>query len=635
MVPDGQVYDIAVISEARFRKLTGTASLQELGFRLDPGTRFEDIRYALTDRLTPYGIRSLLSRKDQTSFAMVEDEKSELTTTGTILPIIFLSISVFMLYVVLQKMIDRDRSLIGTMKAFGMQDRELLSAYLLEGAAIGLGGALLGGLTAGGVGRFMFGMYVDFFNLPDTVYHDYLRTRLAGAGISLAVSLAAVLLGVREVLHITPAMAMRAQSPDAAEAFFFRLPGPFRWLAGLFGHLSGRQGRRMPAPAVSGRAQGEKQRSGGGFVTKMGLRSLLRNPFRDFLIMLSVAFPFAMSSVLLSYGPLIDEMLEIEFQEVEAYDILASLDGFVTPERAEAAGRELPGVREAEGAARLSVELFHDGQQEFAILSGREGDTELWRIRDNEGIFLQPPSDGLLLNARISKKLHAVQGDIIEVIIPGLAPNRRKVRVSGVVEEMFGSGCYLDLRSFPTVLGIDPCADTVLLQCGAGSVSTIQQKLLSANRVKWIVDIRKTDQVYRDMFGSMTIMIEAFSYLAVIAGAILIYNILMINVRERVTELVTLRVLGAENAEIGRMLLLEQMILFAGGILLGIPGHLWIRKILESMMVSDSYTIRMHWNLEACIRAFLICLMMALAAWYRECRLVNRISLTDALKARE
>ena len=46
---------------------------------------------------------------------MVDGEIKELTGTGTILPAIFMSMSVFMLYTVLKKMIDNDRSLIGTM----------------------------------------------------------------------------------------------------------------------------------------------------------------------------------------------------------------------------------------------------------------------------------------------------------------------------------------------------------------------------------------------------------------------------------------------------------------------------------------------------------------------------------------
>ena len=44
---------------------------------------------------------------------------------GTVIPVIFMAMSVFMLYIVLKKNIDNDRVLIGTMKAMGMKNIEL------------------------------------------------------------------------------------------------------------------------------------------------------------------------------------------------------------------------------------------------------------------------------------------------------------------------------------------------------------------------------------------------------------------------------------------------------------------------------------------------------------------------------
>uniref|UniRef100_UPI0006D1B44C FtsX-like permease family protein n=1 Tax=Clostridium sp. NkU-1 TaxID=1095009 RepID=UPI0006D1B44C len=107
-------------------------SMNELGFRLAKGYTYEDVRYQLMDRLSGYGLISLSSKEDQVSYNMVKGEINELYSMGTVLPVLFMSISVFMLYVVLKKMIDRDQSLIGTMKSFGMRDGELILAYLYQ-----------------------------------------------------------------------------------------------------------------------------------------------------------------------------------------------------------------------------------------------------------------------------------------------------------------------------------------------------------------------------------------------------------------------------------------------------------------------------------------------------------------------
>ena len=58
---------------------------------------------------------------------------------------------------------------------------------------------------------------------------------------------------------------------------------------------------------------------------RMAARSLLRNPFRGFLMVLAVAFPFALSSVLLSFPLVVEEMLDTEFHVIEDYDMQVQL----------------------------------------------------------------------------------------------------------------------------------------------------------------------------------------------------------------------------------------------------------------------------------------------------------------------
>lgn len=178
----------------------------------------------------------------------------------------------------------------------------------------------------------------------------------------------------------------------------------------------------------------------------------------------------------------------------------------------------------------------------------------------------------------------------MEFTLPGLVSGWRKVKVSGVLSETFGSRCYLQLDRFPDVLQVDPLADILLISAEPGHFEEVKKELFDSGRVTWMVDKRKTRRTFSDMFGSMTIMVDVFNILSVIAGVILIYNISMINLRERTTELVTLRVLGTTDRELGWMLLFEMIIYFVSGILMGFPGNYLIRKLFESMMKTDSYT---------------------------------------------
>lgn len=606
MIPDGEVYDIACIDLRDMKDLMGMGDVRnELGFRLKPGYRYEDVRYALRAELERYGLQSLTKRADQTSYDMVDGELHELMSMCVLLPLIFMSISVFMLYVVLRKMIDQSRPLIGTLKAMGMTDRELMQAYLAEGAIAGFVGALLGDLTAGGFGRFMFEMYVDFFNLPDPRYHDYLSTRLTGGLIAILTGIAAVYVGVRAILKIDPAQAMRSAAPA---------------------HASGRLGRRVADFTA---------RQPMSALRRLGLRAVFRNPMRGFLIILSIAFPFSMSTVLLSFDTVADSMYTDQFEKIKLYDLEISLDHYTDPHQAAEAADAIDDITYAEPLSILTAALRADNRTEYTLLYGIEKDSRLWHITDMYGQRYVPPTGGLILNWRTADKLKVRTGDTIELSCPALSEQYIRVPVTQVIYENVGGAAYTDIESIQRMFASVTPVNTIIARIRPGSMQSVKDALSEAAHVTWVADAQKTLQAYLDMMKSMKAMIYMFALMSIVTGGILIYNISMINLRERLTELGTLQVLGAGDAEIRDMLRCEMCIYFLAGLLLGLPGSRGIKYLLEHVLVSDSYKIDMHVTMPAYLITFLICLLMAMLTVRMEMRAVRRISLTEVLKERE
>lgn len=606
MIPDGEVYDIACIDLRDMKDLMGMGDVRnELGFRLKPGYRYEDVRYALRAELERYGLQSLTKRADQTSYDMVDGELHELMSMCVLLPLIFMSISVFMLYVVLRKMIDQSRPMIGTLKAMGMTDRELMQAYLAEGAIAGFIGALLGDLTAGGFGRFMFEMYVDFFNLPYPRYHDYLSTRLTGGLIAILTGIAAVYVGVRAILKIDPAQAMRSAAPA---------------------HTSGRLGRRVADFTA---------RQPMSALRRLGLRAVFRNPMRGFLIILSIAFPFSMSTVLLSFDTVADSMYTDQFKKIKLYDLEISLDHYTDPHQAAEAADAIDDITYAEPLSILTAALRADNRTEYTLLYGIEKDSRLWHITDMYGQRYVPPTGGLILNWRTADKLKVRTGDTIELSCPALSEQYIRVPITQVIYENVGGAAYTDIESIQRMLSSVTPVNTIIASIRPGSMQSVKDALSEAAHVTWVADAQKTLQAYLDMMKSMKAMIYMFALMSIVTGGILIYNISMINLRERLTELGTLQMLGADDAEIRNMLRCEMCIYFLAGLLLGLPGSRCIKYLLEHVLVSDSYKIDMHVTMPAYLITFLICLLMAMLTVWMEMRAVRRISLTEVLKERE
>ena len=151
----------------------------------------------------------------------------------------------------------------------------------------------------------------------------------------------------------------------------------------------------------------------------------------------------------------------------------------------------------------------------------------------------------------------------------------------------------------------------------------------------WLVDAEKIVGSYRNMMGSMMAMIYMFALLSVSAGGILIYNISMINIRERIAEFGTLMIMGVADSGIRSILLMEHGLYFAGGILLGFPGSAAIRVLLEKIALSENYSVNLEISPWAYGMAFAICLIMTAVSCLAENSFVRKISLTDTLKERE
>ncbi len=423
-------------------------------------------------------------------------------------------ISVFMLYIVLRKMIFQERGRIGTMKAFGFSDGELIGAYLKQSFLTGVLGALLGSVLAIPFGIFMYEMYLDYFSLPGAGYHNYISTRLMGLFIGTATSMIATYLGVREILKILPAEAMRPAEPPSKKQL--HLGG---WLSG---HLGPQQ--------------------------KIALQTVYQNKMRSVIIALAIAFPFAMVAVLSSFDTIAEQMYYDQFHYIQTYDLKLTLQQYQTPEQAVAAVRQLEGVYQAEPLATLAINLQHENHQEMAALYLLPEESQLFHVMDIERNEYEPRADGLLLNATLAEKLQLEAGDTVQVESNWLTAEPVEVPVLAVLEESFGGGCYLSQAGCRRYFQAEPMANAVMLR--AFDTSRVKQQLMEAGQVISMTDAAQTLQSYEEMMGSMMLMIDLFALLSILAGFILIYNVLGISLRERRNEFGTLAILGASDEEI-------------------------------------------------------------------------------------
>lgn len=166
LYPSAEEFGIAYVPLSTLKALVKEkGQVNDIVITLKPGVSFDSVKDSLQAELKPYGVRSIVPRKDQTSHAILTSEIKQIRTMTKTLPVVFLGVAAIILYTMLRRLIEQQRVAIGTLKAFGFTDREIVLHYLTYPVVIGTTGGL-GGLSGVALSFPLTTMYKEFFALP-------------------------------------------------------------------------------------------------------------------------------------------------------------------------------------------------------------------------------------------------------------------------------------------------------------------------------------------------------------------------------------------------------------------------------------------------------------------------------------
>lgn len=167
LLPDYLRYATLWLNERALAQAFGMdGAFNQLLVSVQPGADVASVSDRLDGLLDRYGTTGTQTRHDQQSHRFLEEELSQQRAQATILPAIFLTVSAFLLHVVMGRIILTQREPLAMLKAFGYRNRELALHYgLLAGLITALGwalGVVLGAWAASGLA----GLYADYFRFP-------------------------------------------------------------------------------------------------------------------------------------------------------------------------------------------------------------------------------------------------------------------------------------------------------------------------------------------------------------------------------------------------------------------------------------------------------------------------------------
>ena len=603
MLPDNIGFGLAYVTEEGMTNLTGHVGIaNEVLFLLEDGYLFEDVQSALQDALRPYGLITLLERSDLLSYLFLEMQIEGMRSAATSMPFVFVAMAVVVLYLMLKRIIEQERTQIGTLKAFGYSNRDLLLHYMAYGGITGFIGGLLGFTYGMGMAGFYLDMFIEFYTMPELGHQPVNPLYfVASMGLSLSGGLLGSYMGATKALKLTPSEAMRPESPKPIK---YDLVGKVKVLKYI----------------LTSRGQ-------------MALRGIFRNPVRSGFIAVGVTFSFALLSVFGDMEGMIDTLLYSQFQDVRLYNVRITLDQPIPYNQAVESAFGVPHITQAEGLWELPVMMANRHLREGTMITGVPAQGELFRVFDSaHRVAHLPPTDGLIITNGLADQLQARAGDIV-YITTLLSDYDIPVPVTRVIEQNVGSGAFMELSALSDMVGHPMVASAIIFNTDNLPFVTDYFK---ESRIVTTLDTKdSTLQQYIDMMAPFTAIYFVMYLMGVAVAFAIIYNTATISLSERRREFATLRVLGLTVDEVCEVMRFEYWLLAFIGILIGIPMASGLMTALNGMLDTSMMSMPSVLSTRAYVMAVIGCVAAVAISNYSAKRKIAKFDMVEVLKERE
>lgn len=503
-------------------------------------TKMESLK-VLENKLADYGFVATTELQQQTSNQFLVNEIAGLRSVATVIPMVFLAVAAVVLNVLVSRLVRKQQTLIGTLKAIGYLDHQISSHFLKLGLFVGLLGGGLGCLSGYGLSAALTAVYRRYFEFPNLQSEVFWQVHLTGCFASVVCALLGCLQAARRAMQLQPATAMRPSVPAPIRHASFDewIPGWNRWSADW----------------------------------RLAIRNLWRQKTRTG----TAIFSCSMGSGLLVAGLMMlasqNYLIDFQFYRTQR----SHLDvRFNSEQNLEAVFeiQQLPHTQVVEPILEVAGDLRFEHRKETLAIQGLAPNAELTVPRSRSGAPLHLPDHGIILERRLAEKLGLRIGDPIEFTPKTGERLPYNLTVAQISDGFLGLACYADIRYLSQLMH-EPLVVTGVQLRVEGTPADYQQllaELRSRPQVQSVVSQQHLSETLRQtLLKNQSVMI---STLIIFSGVIYfgsILNFLLVSLAERQREVATFRAIGFTPLEIGQMFLRENLVTNGVGTVIGMP----------------------------------------------------------------
>lgn len=541
------------------------------------------------------------------------DNADRMKAIGEVFPLIFFLVAALISLTTMTRMVEEERTIIGTLKALGYSKKSIAAKYLGYAVLATLTGGIFGVMIGEKILPYIIitAYKIMYRHLPDVEIPYNLYYGVLACVAALLCTVAATIFSCMKELKEQAAELMRPPAPKQGKRVFLEYI-PFLW-------------KRL------------------NFTWKSTVRNLMRYKKRFFMTIFGIGGCMGLMLVGFGLKDSISSIVPLQYEDIQLYDGNVILQSDVTMQEKqevyEALEKNSQVVATAEDLLQ-KITIEHDGVSKEIYLNVPENvekfsDFVVLQDRTTKEKY-QLTDKGTVLTEKMAKELGVSAGDT--VTIKEENEKERTVKISQICENYMSHYLYMTPAVYKAAYGKEPEYNSIYYRTEgrttkeAESVGEAALKLDGALSVSYTTELR---QQVDDMLQSLDIVIVVLIISAGMLAFVVLYNLNNINITERKRELATLKVLGFYDKEVTEYVYRENILLTLIGSVFGmLLGKILHRFIIVTVEI-DSVMFGRNINTISFVYAFLLTVVFSLFVNGVMYFKLKKINMVESLKSVE
>lgn len=503
-------------------------------------------------------------RDTLTEYSGYGENAERLGAIGRVFPVLFFLVAALISLTSMTRMVEEQRTAIGTMKALGYSKMSIAKKYLGYALIATAGGSVLGVLIGEKILPYIivyaYGIlyqHITHILIP----YQWIYAWMAAAA-AIVCTMAATFFACYKELVAQPAVLMRPPAPKNGQRVFLER------IKFIWKHLS--------------------------FTWKSCIRNLTRYKKRFFMTVFGIGG--CMGLMLVGYGikDSCYEIAELQFRDIQMYDGSVYLKEDISDETRQNLldyMKDDSDISHYMQTSMKNVTLVNGKNKRDAyqvVFSEPKDVKDYFDFHDRKSKEEYTLDDeGVIISEKTGKLLNAKAGDTIE--IKDEENGNKKVKIAHICENYMGHYIFFTPSYYEKVYGENSEYNSIFFAGQKGDTqedyNKIGEDILTQDGALSVSYMRDIEKQLDDMLKSLNLVIIVLIISAGMLAFVVLYNLNTVNITERQRELATLKVLGFYDLEVAQHVYRENVLLtFIGaavGVVLGKFLHAFIIDTVE------------------------------------------------------